>query len=146
MTRTRNELLNWERNNIQTWLNAFDCAKPARVRIEPSGETISVQNFPLPDLYRPDHIDIALIVAGFPSDPPKGLYLLRRPDNAAIINRLTKHFNVFHEMGFHGAPSITGFEWLCIGHLHGWHYKVSTPNKGDNIQKMLAEFWRLLQE
>lgn len=146
MSRSRIDLLQRECQEVQRWLDNFSCVKQPRVRIEPSGETISISNFPLPDGYRPDYIDIALIVAGFPSDPPKGLYLWKRPENDSVIQQLTRKFNIFHAKGFHGAPSIAGFEWICIGHLNGWQYRVNEPHKGDNISKMLAEFFRLAQE
>lgn len=142
----RTSLLRWERDNLQRWLNAFDASERPRVAIEPSGETMTIARFPLPDGYSPDYLDIALIVRDIPQDPPKGLYLLRRPNNASVIEPLKQRFNVFHGKGFHGAPAIAGFEWLCVGYLHGWHYDTTRPHKGDNIQKMMSEFWRLLSE
>jgi len=144
--KSRNDLLVWERENLQRWLDGFDCGVRPRVSVAPSGETMTVQNFPLPDGFAPDRIDVALVIKAFPADPPKGLYILRRPDNGLIVARLQNKFNVFRDKGFHGAPSIAGFEWLCIGYLDGWRYHASQPHKGDNIQKMFVEFWRLLEE
>ena len=144
--KSRNDLLAWEHNNLQLWLDGFDCAARPRVAISAGGETMTVRDFPLPDGYAPDRIDIAMIVNSFPADPPKGLYILRRADNSRVIEQLQSHFNVFRDKGFHGAPSMTGFEWLCIGYLDGWTYRTDLPNKGDNIQKMLLEFWRHLEE
>lgn len=144
--KSRAELLRWEQHNLQRWLDAFECETSPRVAIEPSGETMTIRNFPLPDGMRPDRIDVALVVRAFPADPPKGLYLLKRPECAAVIARLQRQFNIFEGRGFHGAPSIAGFEWLCLGYLNGWRYDTGRPHKGDNIQKMLAEFWRLLEE
>lgn len=144
--KARAELLEWERNNLEQWLGRFQCAVRPRVAITPSGETMILRDFPLPDSYVPDRIDIALIVTAFPADPPKGLYILRRPDNSRVVASLQARFNVFREKGFHGAPSVIGFEWLCIGYLDGWRYDAAQPNKGDNVQKMLSEFWRLSGE
>lgn len=143
---SRKQLLLVERAGVQRWLDTFDCSRRPYVAIEPSGQTLSISNFPLPDGFEPDRIDLAMVVTGFPEDPPKGLYLLRRPDNGAVIGRLQQQFNVFRGQGYHGAPSIAGFEWLCIGYLDGWRYDTQRPHKGDNIAKMLGEFWRQLEE
>jgi hypothetical protein len=143
---TREQLLQWERTNLQNWLDAFDCAARPRVVLQPSGATLTVSDFPLPDRFVPDRIDIALVVQPFPMDPPKGIYILKRPELAGAIGKLHQRFNVLHGRGFHGAPSIAGFEWICVGYLDGWRYNARLPHKGDNVQKMLAEFWRLLEE
>ncbi|MCC6505039.1 MAG: hypothetical protein IT475_06280 [Aquimonas sp.] len=139
-------LLRWECNNIQNWLDAFDCAKPPQATLQASGETLVIKRFPMPDGFRPDHLNLALVVKGFPMDPPKGIYLLKTSENKSVIASLQTRFNIFNGRGFHGAASIDGFEWLCIGYLDGWQYNRSYPNRGDNIQKMLAEFWRLISE
>jgi hypothetical protein len=131
---------------IQNWLNAFECERPPKVILQPSYETVSIRNFPLPSSFKPDYLDIALEVKGFPADPPKGAYILINETNRVLISSLQRRFNIFHEKGFHGACSINGFEWICIGYLKGWKYNASQPHKGDNIQKMLGEFWRLLDE
>lgn len=138
----RDRLLQRERDWLQRWLDTFDGSRRPYAHIEPSGLTITVRDFPLPDGYSPDRIDLAIIVSGFPADPPKGLYLLRRPENARVVERLRSKFNVFQGRGFHGAPSIANFEWICIGYLDGWRYDTHRPHKGDNITKMLQEFWR----
>lgn len=144
--KSRTELLRWEQLHLQHWFNAFDCQVRPRVQLEPTGQTLSILNFPLPQDYKPDRIDIALVVDAFPADPPKGLYILKRPECAAAISRLQRKFNIFQGKAFHGAPAISGFEWLCIGYLDGWRYHTGQPHKGDNIQKMLAEFWRHLEQ
>ena len=138
-------LLDSEAESVRRWLHLFDMATPPRVHVH-GGQTMTVENFPLPDGFRPDYVDLALLMHGFPADPPKGLYLLRTPSNAKVVDRLAKHFNVFAGKGFHGAPSIAGFEWVCVGYLSGWRYNTRQPDKGDNVWKMLAEFWRLAQD
>jgi len=141
----RDQLLRWERASLQQWLDTFDCSRRPHVSVEPSGQTLSIRDFPLPDSYAPDRVDLAIVVNTFPADPPKGLYVLRRPDNARVVDRLRLKFNVFEGRGFHGAPSIANFEWICIGFLNGWRYDTRRPHKGDNITKMLGEFWRELE-
>lgn len=138
-------LLQQEVVSVQRWLDQCQAARRPMVALEPSGETLSVTNFPLPDKYRPDHVSLALVVRDFPTEPPKGIYLLSDASNRQLIGMLRQRFNVFQGTAYHGAPAIRGFEWICVGYLNGWHYDTRAPHKGDNIFKMLLEFWRLLE-
>jgi len=142
----RLSLLQWEMTAISRWLGAFTAACPPRVGLERSGQTLWVKDFPLPDHFRPDRVSLALVVDKYPVEPPKGLYLLSEGANQELLQRLKASFNIFQDRGFHGAPSIEGFEWICLGYLNGWRHNPRAPQRGDNIQKMLAEFWRLLEE
>lgn len=141
----RARLLEQEVDRIRVWLSAFEAPRSATVGVSPSGETLWVRHFPLPDRMGLDDIHLAMIVNRFPVEPPKGIYLLSSPQTERVVTRLRHAFNVFHGLGFHGAPAMPGFEWICVGYLHGWRYDVARPTRGDNIQKMLLEFWRLLE-
>lgn len=140
----RRELLEWDRQATARWLSGFDVSATPLVGVEASGETFWIKNFPLPDQFQPDRIDLALVVKSYPTDPPKGIYLLSEASHRKVITKIQSRFHIFQDMGFHGAPSIQGFEWICFGYLHGWRFDARDPNKGDNIQKMFANFWRLL--
>lgn len=143
----RTELLNWEITNLNGWLSCANMSATPVARLGPSPHnTIAIQNFPLPDRFRPDYIDIALIVDEFPTDAPKGLYMLKTSKNKSVIEALAQKFNVFQNQAFHGAPAKDGFEWLCYGYLDGWRYNARMPHAGDNIFKMLKSFSRILEE
>jgi len=144
--RDRAALLAWEVTNLSRWLSDVDAARVPRVALEPSGHTLRVDDFPLPDGYSPDRVDLAMKVSDYPIDPPKGLYLLAEATNGALLANLRQRFNIFADQGFHGAPSIEGTQWICVGYLEGWRFNTRAPHRGDNIQKMLAEFWRILEE
>ena len=142
----RLDLLKWEVRQISHWLSLFGAMPVRWADLAPSGQTLRVSNFPLPDRYRPDRVDLALSVGRYPLDPPKGLYLLAAVGNAPLLAQLRRQFNVFADQAFHGAPAIAGSQWICVGFLEGWRFNASAPHRGDNIQKMLKEFWRLLEE
>ena len=142
----RLDLLHWEVANLQLWLDRFECAHPPRAGLAASGETLWVHDFPLPDQFRPDRVSLALLAQDFPLEPPKGIYLASTAGNKELLRALARHFNIFQNKAFHGAPAIQGFEWICVGYLEGWRHDARSPRRGDNIQKMLLEFWRLLEE
>ena len=77
--RDRSALLAWEAMNLSKWLSNFDAAGSPRVVLEPSGHTLRVNDFPLPDGYSPDRVNLAIKVSDYPVDPPKGLYHWSRP-------------------------------------------------------------------
>ena len=144
--RSRAELLAWEVGNIVQWLSHFECAPAPRVGVLRQGHTLYVDDFPLPDGYAPERVDLAMKVSDYPVEPPKGLYLLAEATNGALLSRLRQRFNVFADTAFHGAPAVEGSQWICVGYLEGWRFNPGAPHRGDNIQKMLAEFWRVLEE
>lgn len=144
-TRLRQQLLEWEIGCLRQWFAAFEDIFAA-VGLAPSGETLWIRDFPLPDGYAPDRVSMAMIVKNFPDDPPKGIYLLSDETNSQLLRTLRRRFNIFQERAFHGAPTISGTEWICVGYLDGWRYDIRNPAGGDNIRKMLQEFWRLLEE
>jgi hypothetical protein len=132
---------------ISTFLRGFDVRLRPQVGLGSSRETLWVKHFPLPDPLRPDHLDIVMVVDRFPVDPPKGLFLLSSATHDGLIATLKQRFNVFQQATFHGAPPpVPGYEWICFGYLDGWRYNLGAPHRGDNIAKMLGEFWRALEE
>jgi hypothetical protein len=143
---TKKKLLEAEVDSINAWLSCVEGSRRPFARIGSSGETLVVENFPLPDQYQPDRMNMAMIVNLFPTDPPKGLYILTEKGNQKLVSTLQEKFNVFQDHAFHGAPNIEGYEWICVGYLEGWRYNTRKPERGDNIKKMLEEFWRILEE
>jgi hypothetical protein len=141
----RRNLLDQEVLRLNRWLGAFDGAHAPAAGLGRTGETLWVKHFPLPDGYRLDDIHLLLMVRDYPTEPPKGLYLLSDHRTREIVQRLRGTFNVFQDRAYHGAPAMDGFEWICVGYLDGWRYDIHNPAKGDNVQKMLLEFWRLME-
>jgi hypothetical protein len=143
----RRRLLEFEVRSITAFLDGFDVSQRPQVGLGPSLQTLWIKRFPLPDPLRPDHLDMVMVVDRFPVDPPKGLFLLSGATHAALVASLKRRFNVFQAATFHGAPPpVPGYEWICFGYLNGWRYDVKSPNRGDNVAKMLSEFWRALEE
>jgi len=145
----RNELLAWEVHQIAQWLSCFDGNRTRRVGIGKSGETLYVQNFPLPDGYSPDFLDIALVIKAYPQDPPIGVYLRDTEANQNLIRQIKLKLNVFKDATFHEAPPIEGYAWVCFGYGldgTGWKFNARAPNQGDNLYKFLRNFFRVLGE
>lgn len=140
MNKQQLELLNNEVKSINRYLFGFDSQKTPEADLF-SNKTLVIKNLPLPDKYNPDSIDVAFIVEDFPISLTVGMYVMTTPQNNSVIKHLQKTFNTFQDQGFHGAPSIEGFTWICVGYLEGWHYNIRAPHKGDNIVKLLEYFW-----
>lgn len=136
--------LRWETANLQDFLNGFDPPANGERRLVQLGQTaefITVRNFPLPDGYRPDFIDLLVVTEQFPATPPIGLYVLHR-NNEALIGQLQRQFNAFRDRAFHDAPAIRSYTWICY-HYGGnaWRYRADQPARGDNIRKFLASWF-----
>jgi hypothetical protein len=107
---------------------------------------VVVANFPLPDGFAPDYIDLLLMVPDYPARPPIGIYLLER-DNRALIEQLRRIFNVMQSAAY-SAPSVEGYVWICV-HYQGnaWRHEPRHVAAGDNLRKFLIHFYnRLLTE
>jgi hypothetical protein len=134
--------LNYEISNINRYLAEFGVTARGETRaaeLNATGEFIRVFNMPLPDGYRPDHCDLVLIVDDFPARPPIGLYLLNK--DKALVSQMEAQFNAFRDVGFHGAPSIPGYTWICFHFQNGWRYRADNPAQGDNLAKFLGAFF-----
>ncbi len=129
---------------IQAYLNAFEFPANGERRtatISQSGECILVRNFPLPDRYRPDYIDLLLITDDYPARPPIGLYMLNKR-NGALIRQIEGRFNAFRNQAHHNAPPIQGYTWICYTYAgNSWHYREENLARGDNVRKYLASFF-----
>ena len=141
----RLQLLSQEVDRLNGWLSDFECRNQPLAGLGASHETLWVRHFPLPDALGLDDIHIAMVVRDYPIEPPKGLYLLHDERTRLLVSKLSHQFNTFGDRGFHGAPSVKDYEWICVGYLDGWRYDVNQPARGDNVMKMLVEFWRLLE-
>src|ERR1039458_9019334 len=92
------DLLQWDLAGVQAFLDEFALpsnGEPREVELNSTGELVIVRNMPLPDAFRPDHIDLLLMVPDYPSRPPIGIYLLER-NNDELIAQLRLIFNVMN--------------------------------------------------
>lgn len=147
MFMNQNDLLKRDVEGIRAFLDEFDPpanGEPREVSIGPSGQTVSVRNFPLPDGLNPDYVDIALLLPDYPARPPIGAYLLKR-NNEALLRQLKRVFNVF-DRGFHDAPTIPNYQWICVVYdQNRWRYNAANVAAGDNLRKFLIRFFNFCQ-
>lgn len=138
------DLLRWEAANLQRYLDGFEPAANCEARIVGIGngaEYLFARNFPMPDSYQPDYIDLLVIVDDFPAKPPIGIYVLNR-QNAALIGQLAGRFNAFPDKAYYSAPAIRNYTWICYHYDdNAWRYRADNPARGDNIAKFLAGFY-----
>ena len=136
--------LGWEVDNLQRYLDGFESPENGERRLAQLGRTaeyLTVRNFPLPDCYRPDYVDLLVLTDLFPGVPPIGIYVLNK-QNTALIRQLSDRFNAFADKAFHDAPAIPGYTWICYHYAgNAWSYRAADPARGDNIRKFLARFF-----
>lgn len=135
-------LLQWEVRSIQAFLDEFE-GLPSRMRcarLAAAGEAIIIRNFPLPDRYQPDYIDLLIALPDYPARPPIGFYVLNQA-NGALIIQLKDRFNAFRDRAFHEAEALPGYTWICYAYADNlWRYRPDSPSQGDNVRKFLASF------
>ncbi|MDP2433147.1 MAG: hypothetical protein Q8O33_14130 [Pseudomonadota bacterium] len=141
--RTRT-LLQGEVMRIQSWLDRFDPpfrGGQRRATLGRTDEYIVVKHFPLPDWCHPDYLDLLLLVDRFPARPPVGLYLLNE-GNETLVQQISRRHHAFKDQGFHDAPSIAGFTWICFHYPDNtWRYDIQTPARSDNLSKFVQSFY-----
>lgn len=142
-------LLKWEVTNIQSYLDGFDMpanGERRRTQLGATGEYIAVQNFPLPDGYQPDFIDMLILTGSYPAVPPIGVYVLNK-GNAALMAQMQSKFNAFRDKAFHAAQPIQGYTWICYHYGdNAWRFRGDNPARGDNIRKFIASFFAELNK
>jgi len=137
-------LLRWEVDNLQQYLDEFEYPSNGewrRAQLGSTGEYLTVRNFPLPDSYNPDYIDLLVLIDSFPAVPPIGIYVLNK-HNSSLVSQLKNRFNAFRDRAFHDAPAISGYTWICTHYAgNSWRYRSDDPGRGDNIRKFLVNFF-----
>jgi hypothetical protein len=146
LSRQKLALLKWEVRAIEAYLGEFDPPTNGgrrSARLSRSGEIILVANFPLPDGYEPDHMDLLVGVSQYPAWPPIGLYVMNQ-GNAALIAQLRDLFSAYQDSAGHSADPVPGYTWLCYSYTgNTWRYCAPYPARGDNVRKFLATFYAL---
>jgi hypothetical protein len=144
----KNAILEWEVRNVQAFLDEFgrtSGGSPRVARLGRTGEILIVNNFPLPDRYRPDEIDLFVGVSDYPAQPPIGIYVLNRR-NEALVAQIQKRTNAFRDKAFHEADAVPGYTWICYAYADNrWRFNASNPSRGDNVRKFLANFFAILE-
>lgn len=140
------ELLKKDAMGIQAFLGEFDVPRNGEPRyaiVNDTAEFVAIRNFPLPDGFSPDYVDILINVLDYPATPPVGLYILER-SNAGLISQIRNIFNVMNHAAY-SAPSIPGYSWICW-HFEGhrWRYNTANVTAGDNLRKFLIGFFNRL--
>lgn len=147
---SKKELLRSQSEKINDFLNEFESPPyPGGFRsvsLEANDQFMVVKNFPLPDGYRPDYVDLLIDLTNHPDRPPIGLYLLIN-NNRQIIERIQNIFgnHIFQNGAHYGAQAIDGFAWICLHYKdHQWRFNAKNVNKGDNLRKFLEIFYAKL--
>ena len=139
-------LLKWEVRAIEAYLGEFDPPTSGgrrRARPSRSGEIILIANFPLPDGFEPDQIDLFVGVSQYPQWPPIGLYVMNQ-GNDALIAQLRDRFSAYQDSAGNSADPVPGYTWLCYSYAgNQWRYCAQHPSRGDNVRKFLATFFAL---
>ncbi len=133
---------------VNHWLSGFEpcAAGPRNAFLSSSHEFLAVRNFPLPDNYRPDHINLCIAIDRYPTVPPLGIYLADTRLTPKIVERMRAQINVFKGSAFHDAePPRPGFQWVCLI-ASDWRVNWADIRKGSNLQKYLAHFYAVLAD
>jgi len=133
---------------VNWWLSGFEpCALgPRQALLSNSAEFLAIRNFPLPDRFRPDHINLCIAIDRYPSTPPLGIYLAHTQATGQIVSQIKSRLNVFRDAAFHGAyQPRAGFQWVCLI-AEDWQVNWNDIRRGPNLQKYLAHFYALLAE
>ena len=142
---SRDVLLQWDMRLIQAFMDGFEPmpdGSKRSVSLEANGKLVVIRNFPLPDGYEPDYVDVMLDVTNYPAKPPIGMHLLER-HNKWILLRINQNFGGhIYKDGYYGARSFSGFIWICIHYTgHRWSLNANDLCKGDNLSKLMEMFF-----
>ena len=137
-------LLQADMKNVQFFLDQFEPAKRRSVHILEGGELVIIKNYPLPDKYHPDEIDLVLVTSNYPQSPPQGMHVMQSAENRALLSQLNAKFgHTYNNAAVSEAEDIAGYSWLCL-HYSGYKWQFDL-DYGDNIYKLLVTFFALLE-
>lgn len=143
----RERLLDSEFDLITRFLSEF----PGRKRsVEMDDNHLLIRNFPLPDSYTLDHVDLLFLISAYYAAPPAGIHI---PHNSPNREQIAKHLGG-HLMST--TPSFVldhtpernreqvkkladlGWDWVCF-HFKGWEWRLNPQNllAGDCLYKLI---------
>ncbi|MBX2808568.1 MAG: hypothetical protein KTR20_08040 [Cellvibrionaceae bacterium] len=141
----RQALLKQEVKLLQGLVDEYEPMKNGRrriVKLEADGQLLLMRNFPLPDGYTPDKVDIMLDLVNYPARPPIGMYLLTK-NNQEIIQRIKTIFgnHIFTDSVYYNIKKYPNFTWICHHYAnHRWSLNASSLHQGDNLRKFMEVF------
>lgn len=142
---SRNGLLTREIMLLKEFLQEWEEPANGQVRtvsMEANNSLMLIRNFPLPDGYSPDYVDVMLDVGNYPAKPPVGMYILTK-NNKKVIAKMTQIFgnHLFESGAYYEAKKIDGFTWICHHYAnHRWSLNARNLRRGDNIRKFVEVF------
>jgi hypothetical protein len=130
----------------------FLCEFPGRERsLELDDNTLLIRAFPLPDDYNPDHIDLLLVISGYPEVPPAGIHI---PSQSPLRQQIDKHLGGHvhgrgslpeSDLGYVEGLTNYGRDWLCYSyHNRSWKLNPNTLLAGDCLYKFIENVFAAL--
>jgi len=151
----RKHLLEQELDDLNDLLLEFEsCTGGERVAAtlpdDPNNLVVILQNFPLPDKYKPiDYANMLLDLEHYPQSPPNGLWLMPR-SNPKTIRHLQSYFaHTYEDPEMSGEPrhKWEGYTWICYHYRRRrWDFNPRDFRSGDNLCKFVEAFFNALQD
>lgn len=143
----KSTLLGYEINLIQSQiLDCFPSSSKRTAFASKSNDFIVVKNFPLPDGYKPDFIDLVIVTTRYPESPPLGFHIMKN-NNEKLLQQLKAKFgHTFEYAPYDDVEEIPNYYWVCYHYADfKWNFNVNRPNEGDNLYKYLSRFFSMLE-
>ena len=133
----RKKYLAMEIPHINNFLLDFRFSNPAikpEIVIDDNYKWIGIKNFPLPDEYSPDYMDIAIVIVDYPVHGPTGFYINSTSENISKVMLSMQHTSA---PPFLSSPQIELPGWSWVGFQHyerqQWYFNHSDLMQGDNL-------------
>lgn len=142
----KQKLLAQEVEDINAFLQGFyptSNGQTGRAYLE-NDEILVIKNFPLPSIFKPDHVDLVLLLPNYPQQPPHGIHVLQSSNNKRLLDQLKVIYHHTYDSAVVGeAVDIPNYSWICY-HYNDfkWHFSTENRKIGDNVAKYLNN-WRV---
>lgn len=147
---TKAQYLSLDAQLIEHFLNQFN--NPLQlVRtciISKDTNFLYVKNFPLPDGFNPDYVDLVFITSDYPNLPPVGVHVAKTTFNNEVINQIEQALegHVFQQGILPKVEEIPNHYWICYHYRdHQWAFSHQHPTSGDSLSKFLKNFYCQLE-
>jgi hypothetical protein len=141
---TRKKYIDMELPHICDFLDKFQFSTAgieSVISIDSDYVKMGIKNFPLPDEYRPDYEDIAIIIAEYPNSPPTGIYVKDISLNISKIKEKMNYSHVYDRAKYENYSfvyDVPGWTWICFHYEnHSWKFNFSDFRSGDNLTKFI---------
>ena len=147
----RDRLINEEMDLIAKRFLATFPGKRRQIIRDDNDTYLLIANFPLPDNYDPDYVDLLIVTVGYPDVPPAGVHVPVELENLREMGRrlgghimpdenLPKSYKQHvHELERHG------WRWICY-HYNDWQWQLNPNNllSGDCLFKYVESLYAVL--